>query len=387
MEAQNTPPSDAPALEPNFQTDSSTLAMSELQRDMSSLSTSPNRILAEYLAKNSPTFVWVEAVRKKGWDNPEGDRYWQNRREQSGTATEAAAKAFYDMTKQIAEEMQKKTRALTPGDLGIQPFQVLDLCMAPGGFTWGTLENNPDAIAYGITLPPEIGGCKNRFTLSAEYVKFMDVTMLASEFGIGTIPTSHPDRYLFLTERPFVDQRFQLIFCGGAALRTHERSEHRGEFERTRLTTSQLILAMQRIIPGGTMVVLLRRPDAWDIVHLLHQFNSFANIQLFKPYKKHAVRSTFYLVANNVQPEAESAIAALEEWKKSWSRATFGGDEGTGERDPEMDVEAVKKVLDEFGPKLILIELAIPVWKIQARALERQDFTKTWNDRRNKQHY
>jgi hypothetical protein len=142
---------------------------------------------------------------------------------------------------------------------------------------------------------------------------------------------------------------------------------------------------MQRIIPGGTMAVLLRRPDAWDVVHLLHQFNSFANIQLFKPYKKHAVRSTFYLVAKNVQPEAESAIAALEEWKKSWSRATFGGDEGTGEKDPEMDVEAVKKVLDEFGPKLI--ELAIPVWKIQAGALERQDFTKTRNDGRKKQRY
>ena len=90
-------------------------------------------------------------------------------------------------------------------------------------------------------------------------------------------------------------------------------------------------------------------------------------------------------MAKNVQPEAGSANAALEEWKKSWSRATFGGDEGTGEKDPEMDIEAVKKVLDEFDPKLI--ELAIPVWKIQAGALERQDFTKTRNDGRKKQPY
>ncbi|KAH6691816.1 hypothetical protein BKA61DRAFT_647904 [Leptodontidium sp. MPI-SDFR-AT-0119] len=336
--------------------------MSELRRDILSLSTGPNRTVAEYLAKHSPTFVRLEAVRKKGWDNPEGDRYWQNRREQSDTATEVAAQAFYDMTKQIAEEMQAKTSALTPGDLGVQPFQVLDICMAPGGFTWGTLKCNLDAIAYGITLPPEIGGYKNWFTLSAEYVKFMDITMLASEFGIGTIPTSHLDHSLFLTERPFVDHGFQLIFCGGAVLRT-----------------------MQRIIPGGTIAVLLRRPDAWDVVHLLRQFNSFANIQLFKPYKKHAVRSTFYLVAKNVQPEAESVNAALEEWKKSWSRATFGGDKETGEKDPDMDVEAVIKVLAEFGPKLI--ELAIPVWKIQADALERQDFTKTRNDGRKKHPY
>ena len=240
--------------------------------------------------------------------------------------------------------------------------------MAPGGFTWGTLQYNRDAIAYGIALPSKIGGYKNWFALPPKRIKFADITMLANEFGIKTIPMSHPDHALFLTEHPFADQRFQLIFCGGAVLRSHERSDHRRGFERTRLTNSQLILAMQRIIPGGTMVVSLRRPDAWEIAHLLHQFNSFANIQLFKPYKKHAVRSTFYLVAKNVQSKTESAKAALEEWRESWFRATFGGDEGTGERDPEMEVDAVKAVLNDFGSKLI--ELAVPVWKIQATALE-----------------
>lgn len=151
--------------------------------------------------------------------------------------------------KPIDSPMEAKTSALTPGDLGVQPFQVLDLCMAPGGFTWGTLQYNRAAIAYGITLPSKIGGYKNWFTLPPERIKFVDITMLANEFGVETIPMSHPDHSLFLTERPFADHRFQLIFCGGAVLRSHERSEHRREFERTRLTMSQLILAMQRIIP------------------------------------------------------------------------------------------------------------------------------------------
>ena len=133
------------------------------------------------------------------------------------------------------------------------------------------------------------------------------------------------------------------------------------------------------------MVVLLRKPDAWEVAHLLHQFNSFADIQLFKPYKKHAVRSTFYLVAKNVQSKAESVKAALEEWRESCFRGTFGGDEGTGERDPEMEVDAAKAVLNDFGSKLI--ESAVPVWKIQATALERQDFTRAQNDGLKKQHY
>lgn len=133
------------------------------------------------------------------------------------------------------------------------------------------------------------------------------------------------------------------------------------------------------------MVVLLRRPDAWDTAHLLHQFNSFANIQLSKPSRKHAVRPTFYLVAKNVQSETESAKAALEEWRESWFRATFSGDEGTGERDLEMEADAVKEVLNDFGPKLI--KLAVPVWKIQATALERQNFARAQNASLKKQHY
>ncbi|KIN09155.1 hypothetical protein OIDMADRAFT_23861 [Oidiodendron maius Zn] len=182
MEAQNTPSSDAPVLESNCQTGSSTFDISELRRDVPSLSTGPNRTLAEYLAKNSPTFVRLEAVRKKGWENPERDRYWQNRREQSGTATEDAAQAlqaFYDMTKQIAEEIQAKTSALTPGDLGIhvgrlgiqpgrdrlwhhspsrnwrlQKIELLDLCSVTivHRFTWmQSLKAHLAAVAIDMT--------------------------------------------------------------------------------------------------------------------------------------------------------------------------------------------------------------------------------------------
>lgn len=317
----------------------------------------------------------------QGWQNPEGDIHWKNKREQANTADEEAAERFYKMTKTIAEEMQSKTQALTLEGPDMQPLRSLDICMAPGGFTWGTLKYNQGAIACGITLPTEAGGYKSWVTLPSERVKFMDVTMLASEFGVDSIPTSHPDHSLFVTERPFLDEQFNIIFCGGAVLRNHDISEDRKRFERTRLTTSQLILAMQRILPGGTMVVLLRRLDAWHTIRLLLQFDSFSHIRVFKPYKYHAVRATFYLVAKNVQPEAESAKTALEEWKKTWYRATFGGDEGTGEAEPEIDVESANAVLEEFGPRII--QLATPVWKIQADALEKQD--KTWDNRKRQQ--
>ncbi|PVI00746.1 hypothetical protein DM02DRAFT_642232 [Periconia macrospinosa] len=312
--------------------------------------------------RQMPKFLQLTSL--QGWENPEGDTYWQNRRDQVVQVSEKEAQELYQMTKEIAEEMQSKTKALTPEGFCAEPLQSLDLCMAPGGFTWGTLNHNWRATAYGLTLPTSAGGYEVRVPLPTANVKFMDVTMLASEFGVESIPESHPDHSLFLTERPFLGKNFQLVFCGGAVIRNAERSEHRRDFERTRLTASQLILAMQQIVPGGTMVVLLRRPDVWDVLHILRQFDSFANIQLFKPHKKHAVRSTFYLVAKNVQPDAETAKAALVEWKKIWYRTTFGGDEGTGEKVSEINDQAVTTVLNEFGPRLI--ELATPVWKIQA---------------------
>jgi hypothetical protein len=280
------------------------------------------------------------------------------------------------MTQEIAVEMHAKTSAPTPGRLGFDTFQSLDLCMAPGGFTWGTLKYNPTAIVYGITLPLGLGGYKNCVPLPIENVKFMDITMLSTEFGTATIPPSHPDHSLFLTKRPFADQRFQLIFCGGAVLQGHERAEYRRNVERTHLTTSQLILGMQRIVPGGTMVVLLKKPEAWSTARLLSQFSSFADIQLCKPKKKHAERSTFYLVAKNVRSESESAKDALEEWKRSWVRATFGGDGTIGQED-EVDDETVSGVLEEFGGEFV--ELATSVWETQASALERQDLSKARN--------
>lgn len=188
------------------------------------------------------------------------------------------------MFQQIAAEMQYVTKAMTPGNLGVDVFRCLDLYKAPGGFTWGALKNNKGAEAYGITLSLEEVGHKN-FIINAD-VKHMDITTLASEFGIDNIPDTHPDHFLFSAERPFLDQRFQLIFCGGAVLRSHDRKDYRLEFGRTRLTTSQLILAMQWMLPGGTMVILLRRPDSWRVLSLLRQFDSFATIKLFKVRKE-----------------------------------------------------------------------------------------------------
>jgi len=272
------------------------------------------------------------------------------------------------MMQQIGNELEKQTHALSRVSGGTRDVKILDLCMAPGGYSASALKYNPSATAFGITLPPDQGG--HKVFLEPSSVLYLDITMLAKEFGVDDPPPSHPEHKSFLTERPYSNHKFNLIFCDGQVLRTHRRAEYREAHEARRLTVSQLILALQRILPGGTMIILLHKAESWNTVELLYNFSRFSSIKLFKPRQKHAMRSSFYLVAKNVQPDAEAAKSAVEAWKQSWWSATFGGVHGTGEADAKASTDYVEAVLEEFGGQLV--DLGRKVWQIQANALERK---------------
>ncbi len=276
--------------------------------------------------------------------------------------------------RKIGDELQARTGALTGTSKCGEDLKILDLCMAPGGYTASALKYNPTARACGVTLPSEIGGHKLILKSYQSSVMFLDITMLAREFGVDEVPVTHPDRASFRSVRPFFAQTFHLVFCDGQVLRTHRRAEYREPQEARRLTLSQLILALQRISPGGTLVMLLHKIEAWDTAELLYKFSHFSSIQLFKPERKHAIRSSFYLVAQNVQPGSEAAKRAVEAWKQAWWRATFGGDNGTGEMPVMPDESYVRTVINEFGKELIA--LGKSVWEIQANALSKMEFVK-----------
>ena len=95
--------------------------------------------------------------------------------------------------------------------------------------------------------------------------------------------------------------------------------------------------------------------------------SKFAKVQLFKPKTAHATRSSFYLVAKDVDTKSPYAVAAMMEWKSEWFAATFGGLEGAGEKAKEPTDTYVMEILRMFGPEII--EMGTPIWKIQADAL------------------
>lgn len=284
------------------------------------------------------------------------------------------------MTCQIGQELDEATSVLrlakTSGDVAPR---VLDMGMAPGGFTWAVLNRYPTATVRGITLPPEIGGLgvmlpKWKSNKRME-IKFLDVTMLADEMGTpaNSISVTHEDSGNFSSERPFLDEEFDLIFCGAAVQRTHNRADYRDSCERLRLTFSQLVIALQRVREGGSLVVLLHKPEAWDNIELVNRFTRFSDVSFFKPKRKHAIRSSFYMVATKVRPRDTNALSAIRVWKERWEVATFG-DVAALKECLYVSEDRVRSVLTDFGQQFVA--LATPVWKIQADRLRGASFLK-----------
>ncbi|KFX92207.1 hypothetical protein O988_07375 [Pseudogymnoascus sp. VKM F-3808] len=327
----------------------------------------PNSIVHEYFAQRESSYRRLDAERKRGWENPRGDDYFKRQQHKADSANDKKAAGLYKMMRKIGDEMQGSTCCLSPQHNSEGKMNILDICMAPGGYTASALKYNPSATACGITLPLDQGGHKVLLQSSSSTILFFDVTMLAKEYGVEEIPLSHPDPTSFRDDRPFLGQTFQLIFCDGQVLRTHTRPDYRERQEARRLTVSQLILALQRIRDGGTIVMLLHKIEAWRTLELLYRFSGFSAVRVFKPAKAHAKRSSFYLVASNVQPQSDAAKAAVKVWKQSWWGATFGGEKGTGSPESAVDEDHVRFVLEQFSS--MFTELAMPIWKIQGDAL------------------
>ncbi|KAL9113121.1 MAG: hypothetical protein Q9227_002733 [Pyrenula ochraceoflavens] len=165
--------------------------------------TNPNGILKEYFLQSDPIYRELNVLREKG------DEHFKKQRERADNADHQAEEFLYKMMPQIAGELHDHTGGsldplMTSAD---GRLHVLDLCMAPGGFSACALAHNPRAVIRGISLPRASGG--HQLLLNSDHphyadmqCQFLDITMLASEFGVNQIPKNHPEHHKFLSDRP-----------------------------------------------------------------------------------------------------------------------------------------------------------------------------------------
>lgn len=251
------------------------------------------------------------------------------------------------------------------------PKIMLDLCMAPGGFVASVLDRHPAMHARAFSLPVEQGG--HRVLLDDPVncnVTLADITMLAGDMGVveADVPVSHPDFGNFRFDKYLSDEdMFDLVVCDGQVLRTHRRESYRESCEAQRLSCTQLALGLEHVKDAGTMVILLHKLESVENLKLLSQFDQCSDVQVFKSWKFHAARSSFYLIAKDVRRNSPLVADMVSSWKAKWKIATFGTDEERTEMFRVSEEDALA-ILEKFGQRYA--DLGRDVWRTQARALE-----------------
>ncbi|KAI1655124.1 hypothetical protein F4813DRAFT_368722 [Daldinia decipiens] len=343
--------------------------LSEKLDELPSAHADPSKAIKTYLLERSAEFREISELRQRGWDNPEGDSFFQKQRQNADKSDDRTAAYFFQLMRRIGHELHRSTGAFAVQNSS--PY-ILDMCMAPGGFLEVALSKIPNSRALAFSLPVSDGGHKVLLRTKSEVeIRYLDVTMLAAEMGVEEIPKDHPDTDRFLPRQLEPQQIFDLVFCDGQVLRTHTRAPYRQRREAKRLLATQLALGLEHLRPGGTMIVLLHKLEAWDTANILWRFYKFSTVKLLKPKSGHAKRSSFYMVATDVQSCHPQAVRAIDIWKATWKVATLGSDEEYLRMiwNGELGVE---QLLDDFG--LELIALGKEIWKVQADALAKAPF-------------
>jgi hypothetical protein len=100
---------------------------------------------------------------------------------------------------------------------GISSPCILDLCMAPGGFSMTSKKRLPRSIIDAITLPTELGGYLVMPPGIFNEIIYADITMFAQEMVSGESErylSGHPDSTKFHTARSYLETKNDVAFRG-----------------------------------------------------------------------------------------------------------------------------------------------------------------------------
>ena len=141
------------------------------------------------------------------------------------------------------------------------------------------------------------------------------------------------------------------------------------------LLISQLIVALETVQPGGTLLVKLARLEAFPAAHILFLLDALSEeLVVHKAGCMLAVRSTFYVIARGVcrakGSEDQECVRFLGGLRALWEELWIKGPEGMGrhKRDGDLDFAiTTDAILEEYIDRLI--DFGREVWSTQAQAL------------------
>lgn len=314
------------------------------------------KVLAELTEANSTTDIPVQEKRSpKGFDrrrsimltgSPGRDSFQNN--------------FWLRKTKAVMKEMNAVTQCIPSAARGSLRF--LDLGCCPGGFTAYILEKNKIARGLGISLPTEDGG--HAYCLDN---RLRRQTFISQDLTKFQLSSSAPVAGMNLkaVPRDIEKRQFDLAVLGASPL-----SSWRGNRDSDLLLVSQLVLGLQGVKTGGTIIVLLHNPESSQTARVLYLLDKISKkLTAHKPTSVHSDRSSFYAIAQGVglgKGEEVTRNAYLDGLRRLWSEMSRAG-----RKMVEEDLDFIV-TMDEVSRSCVawLVELCGKIWEIQLRALE-----------------
>lgn len=246
----------------------------------------------------------------------------------------------------------------------------------PGGFSAHILQKDSTASGVGISLPTKQGGyelalkgpLKTRF-------RFHEVDITHFKLGGGEIEYQSNDvslvnQFVDLPGDVLADKRFDLVILGATVLYT-TTSDNRCDIDR--LLISQLIIGLQFVRSGGTLMVLLTHLERIMTAKVLYMLETISTqLSTWKPRRMHSKKPTFYAVAKGVgrgRPQTESLDEMLGQLKKLWYRLTLFGRRNLSLSDLDfvISTEDIRQGKNGFLDRLVT--QGKQVWEVELRGL------------------
>ena len=172
-----------------------------------------------------------------------------------------------------------------------------------------------------------------------------------------------------------VIEKFQLVILDGL----HRRQQHKAEdpsqpLDMVRLGISQLIIALQTIEEGGTIIIALHKMEQVTTAQIVFLLDSLSSrLVMYKSSNTHAAKNMFYAIAIGAGKGKECAKLPyyLDRLKRLWWDLTYCRREERGiwlnPSDLEFIVDQTRLETEYLGR---LKELGEIVWKVQADRIE-----------------
>ena len=203
------------------------------------------------------------------------------------------------------------------------PQNILCICEAPGGFYEACKKLYPDSKIFAHSLVGE------------DAIVFSDIVQNEDRLSVphnGDITNVN-----VLDAIPTKVSNVSVVFAdGGLQAQNLDTEEH----ELLRLLSAQLYVAVQSVIPGGTIIVKMFEGNIHptrQIIELVR--TSFQNMDIVKPISSKIANSERYIVAYGRKSDVDTCLEKLREIAISKEDVTYLQDIGSPSLDSSLQTK------------------------------------------------